>query len=233
MGTRPVKAVFGLSIQPRWRKCRRSCTSGVARTLSLFAGAWRGQVGPLNVSRDASYVENNVFQKIDYTMNSLRYSFFADLTCTSYLIQTLFNAHFFLQKTLIVSWERDQTSSGLCHLTPAQPCYPEWPLSTAAPRHLAPRPSFDQPAHPFGVRSIPMSSLSSPATLLLTPATPLPCTHPAVSSLQLVSHQPLGACTPPWLVRCHLFTVSTAPGPCRTCCWRGTPVMTSTRSTPV
>lgn len=62
MATRPVKAVCGLSIQPRWRKCRMSCTSGVARTPSLFAGAWRGQVGPLNLSRDVGTNGANVKQ---------------------------------------------------------------------------------------------------------------------------------------------------------------------------
>lgn len=51
MGTRLAKAVFGLSILPRWRKCRRSCTSGGARTPSVFAAAWRDQVGPSNASK--------------------------------------------------------------------------------------------------------------------------------------------------------------------------------------
>lgn len=143
----------------------------------------------------------------------------------------------FLQKTLIVYWERDQTSSGLYHLTPTQLCYPEWPLSTAPPRHLAPQPGFSHPAYPFAVKSTQIFNLSSPATFpppLHTPATHLPCTHP------VDSQQPLEAWTHPWLVRCHLTTMPpcrlstvSAPGACRTFYWRETPVMTSTRSIPV
>lgn len=44
MGTPLVRAVCGPWTQPRWERCRRSCTSGGARTPSLFAGAWPGQV---------------------------------------------------------------------------------------------------------------------------------------------------------------------------------------------
>lgn len=44
--TRHVKAACGPSIQPRWRRCVRSCTSGGAKTPSRSAAAWRGQVSP-------------------------------------------------------------------------------------------------------------------------------------------------------------------------------------------
>lgn len=44
MEARHAKAACGLSTRPRWRRCRRSCTSGVAKTPSQSAGAWRGQV---------------------------------------------------------------------------------------------------------------------------------------------------------------------------------------------
>lgn len=44
MGVRRARAACGLSTRPRWRRCRRSCTSGVAKTPSQSAGAWRGQV---------------------------------------------------------------------------------------------------------------------------------------------------------------------------------------------
>lgn len=44
--TRRVKAACGPSIQPRWRRCVRSCTSGGAKTPSRSAAAWRGQVRP-------------------------------------------------------------------------------------------------------------------------------------------------------------------------------------------
>lgn len=44
--TRHVKAACGASIQPRWRRCVRSCTSGGAKTPSQSAAAWRSQVRP-------------------------------------------------------------------------------------------------------------------------------------------------------------------------------------------
>ena len=142
---------------------------------------------------------------------------------------------FFSQNALIVWWQRDQRSTGLCHFTPLRRCYPEWLLPTAPARHPAPRPKFNHPAHPSVIHSMPIFSLSCPATSLpwlLTPATHLPCTHP------VVSQPPLGAWAHLWLVRCHLLTtcrVSTllARGACRTSWWRETPVMTSIRSTPV
>lgn len=139
----------------------------------------------------------------------------------------------YLQKILISYWERDQTSLGLCHLSPTQHYYPEWPLSTPPRSHLALQHSFDHPAFPFDGRN--MSSLHSQATFhlpLLIPPTHLFCTHPVHSSLQ-----PLGARAHQWLGRCHLCTTlcyrrsaAWAPAACRTCFWREMAIMISMRS---
>lgn len=44
MGTPLERAACGPWIQPKWRRCRRSFTSGDVKTLSLYAAAWPDQV---------------------------------------------------------------------------------------------------------------------------------------------------------------------------------------------
>lgn len=208
--TRLGRAVCGLSIQPRWRRCRMSWTSGVAKTPSLSAEAWRGQVQVPHAKHEPLFC----------------------LAFKQNLMQT-----FPPQNALITCWERNQTSSSLCPLTTTMHCYPDWHLLIEPPHPRALQLCFSHPAYPLSLRSILTFSLSSPATLLLlllTPATHLPCTPPSASQL------PPEAWTPPWLQRCHPCIMlpcrpSTVLGQeaCRTFCWRETPVMTSTCSTPV
>lgn len=149
--TRRAKAACGPSIQPRWRRCARSCTSGGAKTPSRSAAAWRGQVSP-STPKDAA------------TKRRWRHS------------DCVFGARF-LQNAWIVFWVRDQTSPGT---TAAQVCYPEWPPPLALRRRHALQHSPACRACLVPVHRVLTSNPNSPATQPPRPctsATPLPCTR--------------------------------------------------------